>query len=197
MAIAGTKFPGELLAISQLGGVQQNVAQTIDQMPKTSIASYENILARLRGVPEIVDQNIALLKRGLAQGITQPKITLRAVPTQILDVIPEDPMQSAMLKPFAEFPEGIPAADRDRLREEAVKIYKEQLVPAYDKLYDFVLKEYIPGARTSIGLGDLPDGAAWYAYSVRTSDDHEYDADGDPRTWPERRRSASAPRWTR
>ena len=112
MAIEGNQFPGELLAISQLGGVQQNVAQTVDQMPKTSVASYENILSRLRNAPQLVDQNIALLKCGLEQGITAPKITLRAVAGQILDVIPEDPMQSAMLTPFKEFPETFPPPTR-------------------------------------------------------------------------------------
>lgn len=169
LAIEGNKFPGELLAISQLGGVQQSVAQTLDQMPKTSVAAYENMLSRLRGAAQVVDQNIALLKRGLALGVTQPKIILRAVPTQILDVIPEDPMQSAMLTPFKEFPENIPAADQERLRAEAVKIYKEQLVPAYDRLYDFVTKEYIPGARKTVGTDALPDGKAWYAYDARSS----------------------------
>jgi len=91
------------------------------------------------------------------------------VPTQILDVIPEDPMQSAMLQPFKDFPQDIPAADQDRLRAEAVKIYKEQLVPAYNKLYDFMLKEYLPGARATIAAEALPNGKAWYAYDVRTS----------------------------
>jgi len=169
LGIEGSKFPGELLAISQLGGVQQGVPQVIEQMPKTSVKAYENILARMRGVPKVVDQNIALLKRGLAQGVTQPKITLRAVPDQILNVIPEDPMESAILRPFKEFPDAIPAADRERLRGVAVQIYKEQLVPAYRKLYDFVLKEYLPGARQTIGLDSLPDGTEWYALAVRAS----------------------------
>ncbi len=170
LSMEGVKFPGELMAISQLGGVQQSVAQMLDQMKKDSVQGYENMLSRLRGAPQLVDQNIALLKRGLAQGITTPKITLRAVPTQIMDAIPEDPMQSAMLKPFTDFPESIPAADQERLRAEAVKIYKEQLVPAYNKLYDFVTKEYLPGARTkTVGIDALPNGKAWYAYNVRTS----------------------------
>ncbi len=169
LGIEGSKFPGELLAISQLGGVQQNVAQTVDQMNKKSVQNYEDILSRLRGVPVLVDQNIALLKRGLAQGVTVPKITLRAVPNQILDNIPEDPMQSAMLRPFTDFPDTIPAADQERLRADAVKVYKEQLVPSFNKLYDFITKEYLPGARTTIGCSALPNGAAWYDYNVRTN----------------------------
>lgn len=169
LGIEGNKFPAELLAISQLGGPQQDIANTIEPMPRTSVKAYGNILGRLRGAPQVIDQSIALLKRGLEQHVTQPQITLRDVPDQILKVIPEDPMKSALLRPFADFPESIPAADRERLRAEAVKIYKEQLVPAYKKLYGFVTKEYIPGARQTIGYDALPDGAEWYAYNARAS----------------------------
>ena len=50
-----------------------------------------------------------------------------------------------------------------------MKIYKDQLVPAYDRLYDFFTKEYLPGARKTIGTDALPNGKAWYAYDVRAS----------------------------
>lgn len=169
MGIEGNKYPGELLAISQLGGIQQSVAQMLDQMPKTSVQGYENMLSRLRGTPALVDQNITLLKRGMEQGVTTPKIILRAVPIQIQDAIPEDPLKSPMLRPFTEFPESIPAADQERLRAEAVKIYTEQLVPAYNKLYDFFTKEYMPKARETIAFTALPNGTEWYAYNVRNT----------------------------
>lgn len=169
LGIEGDQFPGEVLAISQLGGVQQSVPQVLDQMHKDSVKAYENILGRLKGVPVLVDQNIALLKRGLALGVTQPKITLRAVPDQILNDIPEDPMQSPLLRPFTSFQQTIPAADQERLKAEAVQLYKDQLVPAYKKLFDFMMKEYLPGARQTVGYSALPNGAAWYAYNVRSS----------------------------
>ena len=169
LGIEGNRYPGELLQIGQLGGIQQSVAQVLTQMHTDSVKAYENILARLRAVPVAMDQHIALLKRGLALKVTPPKITLRAVPDQILNVIPEDPMQSALLRPFKEFPEQIPAADRERLRTAAIQIYKEQLVPSYKKLYDFITNEYLPGARQSIAWTELPDGIDWYALNVRQS----------------------------
>jgi len=168
LGIEGLKFPGEFLQISQLGGVQQSVAQELTQMHTDTVKAYENILARLRAAPVLVDQNIALLKRGLTQGVTSPRIILRDVPQQILDVIPDDPLKSALLKPFIEFPARIPVSEQDRLRKEAVQIYKEQLVPAYRKLHAFVKDEYIPGARESIAWSALPDGPAWYALNVRS-----------------------------
>ncbi len=169
LGIEGNQFPGEFLAISQLGGVQQSVAQQLTQMPKDSVKGYENILARLRAAPVVIGQNIDLLKRGLAQGVTQPRITLRDIPQQVLNVIPEDPLKSALLRPFTEFPPTIPAPEQERLRAEAVEIYKARLVPAYRKLHEFIVKQYIPGARETTGYSELPNGAAWYALSVRSS----------------------------
>lgn len=167
LEIDGTKFPSELLALSQLDGVQQSVAQVLAKMRTDSVNAYENRLTRLRAVPGLIEQNIALLKRGLAQGITPSKITLREVPQQILNVIPDDPMQSALLRSFMEFPEHIPRVEQERLRATAVQIYQKRIVSAYKKLHDFLTREYLPGARTSIGFSSLPNGTRWYAFAVR------------------------------
>jgi uncharacterized protein (DUF885 family) len=169
LGIEGQKYPGELLPLSQLGGVHQGVAQMMTQMRTDSVKACESILPRLRAAPPLIDQNIELHRRGIAQGITAPKITLREVPAQILNVIPEDPLKSALLRPFTELPQSIPAAERERLRAEAVQVYKEQLVPAYKKLHEFVTKDYLPGARETTAWSALPDGAEWYALAVRRS----------------------------
>ena len=161
------KFPGELLVVTQLGGVQIGVPQELASMPKTKAKNYENILARLRAVPRLVDQNIDLLQRGLSQKVAEPKIVLRDVPQQILNVIPDDPLKSPLLVPFTEFPDTISAEDQARFKAAAVDLYKSQLVPAFQKFHDFVRNEYIPGAREAIGWNALPDGAAWYAQMVR------------------------------
>ena len=43
----------------------------------------------------------------------------------------------------------------------------ERLVPAYQKMADFLANEYIPNARESIGYSDLPNGKAWYEYQIK------------------------------
>src|SRR5205807_1684 len=42
--IEGNRFKDEYLAITQLGGVQQDVGQLLAQMPTTSVQDYDNIL---------------------------------------------------------------------------------------------------------------------------------------------------------
>ena len=160
-------FPSEHMQITQLGGVHQNVAQMLTMMPTTKVAEYENIIARLRGVPSMVDKTIALLEKGLKAGVTPPQVTLREVPTQILNQITEDPAEAPMLKSFSSFGPSILSEDRSRLKSEAYALYKDQVVPSLQELHSFVTDTYLPGCRTTIGASDLPNGEAWYAHLVK------------------------------
>src|SRR5438105_8408422 len=105
-------FPGELMAMTQLDGVQQDVPSTIAKMPAGTVRDYEDILARLRAVPVLVNQTIVLLRRGLASGITPPRITLRDVPSQAQDLVVDDPLTSPLLSAFTPFPAGVSAVDQ-------------------------------------------------------------------------------------
>jgi uncharacterized protein (DUF885 family) len=167
--IEGERFPEHLLPINQMGGVQQDVASMMEIMPRGTVAQYQDIVARLRAAPVLIDQTRTLLEAGLARGLTPPSITLRDVPQQVLNVIPEDPMESSLLEPFRQFPETIPEAERERLRAEAVAAYEDGIRPAYERLHAFLVEEYVPAAREEIGISALPDGAAWYAFNARRS----------------------------
>ena len=59
-------------------------------MPANSIGDYNNRLARLRAVPILIEQTLALLERGLSTGITPPRITLRDVPRQVRNLATPD-----------------------------------------------------------------------------------------------------------
>jgi uncharacterized protein (DUF885 family) len=166
--IEGEKFHGEYLQINQLGGVQQGVPQLLSVMPAGNVKDYENIIARLRGIPTVIDQSMALLDRGLAEGITPPKVTLRDVPGQVQSLLVEDPLKSPMLQAFQKFPDTVPVAEQERLKREASQAFADQVVPAYRKLHSYLVNTYLPAARESIATGDLPNGKAWYAFQARS-----------------------------
>jgi uncharacterized protein (DUF885 family) len=166
-AIAGTRFPLELLQISQMGGVQQEAAQLLNAMPNETVAQLENELARLRALPALVEQSRALLEEGLKRGITPPQVTLRDVPAQVLAQIPEDPFASPLLAGFVDLPAGVGGEDAARLRAEVTKIYTSAIRPAFQRLHSFLTESYIPGARTTVGASALPDGSAWYAWAIK------------------------------
>ncbi|HEX6626382.1 MAG TPA: DUF885 domain-containing protein [Gemmatimonadaceae bacterium] len=165
-AIEGQRFPGDLLQIDQRNGPQYS-ASTIGSAPTATVKDYESILARLRQLPAVVDQTIALLDSGLKRGITPPRITLRDVPAQVQNLIPDEALSSALLAPFTDFPVGIPQSERSRLSVEAQRVYNELDRPAFQRLHRYLVTTYIPRTRETIGMSALPNGAAWYAYNVK------------------------------
>ncbi len=165
--VKGARFQGELLAINQMGGVQQNVAQMLTMMPAQSTGQYENVASRLCAADRLIENDLVKLAKGIEAGVTPPKVTLRDVPQQILNQLAEDPMESPLLQAFASMPESVPAADQERLRTQAAACYRDKLAPGFRKLHTYMTETYIPAARESIGVVALPEGESWYAYNVR------------------------------
>jgi uncharacterized protein (DUF885 family) len=155
------------MPLNQMEGIQQGAADTLANTPHHTVADYEIVVERLKALPALVEQQIVLLQDGLKKGYTPPKITMRDVPKQIADLIPADPLASALLQPFTEFPAGFPEADRNRLTEQAKRIYTSAVAPAFQKLHDYVANTYLPACRENIAATSLQNGAAAYAFHVR------------------------------
>jgi uncharacterized protein (DUF885 family) len=168
-ALEGRRFKGEYMPVSQMSGLQQDLARVVAfTRPKTA-ADYEAILARLRGVPAVVEQTVTLMDKGLEAGLTPPRVTLRDVPQQIANQIVEDPKTSPFLLHFQQFPDAVPAGEQPRLRREAEDAYRSAVAPAFRRLHEYVSGTYLPRTRESIAFTALPDGEAWYAFKVRQS----------------------------
>jgi uncharacterized protein (DUF885 family) len=167
LAIEGHQFHGYLMPITQLHGVQQTLPQLPMFTPFVHLKDYEDYLQRMSKIPVAMDQVIATMKQGLAEKITPPRITLRDVGEQIKAQVVSKPEDSSFYQPFKDFADGISQADQERLKKNAASIISTQVIPSYQKLYDFWTKEYYPNTRESIGASDLPNGAAWYAYRIK------------------------------
>src|SRR3989442_13610899 len=131
--IAASRFPNEYLAVTQLGGVQQDVGQLLARMPTARVSDYEDIMCRLNGVPTLVDQTLVLLEQGLGAGVTPPRLTLRDAPQQITELIPDTARASPLLKPFTHFPAAIGAAEPARLAAAAGAAHTEARGPAHPR----------------------------------------------------------------
>lgn len=165
--IEGQQFPNEMMPINQMGGVQQDIAQMMAVTQPKNVEDYSNMIIRLNKTPEVVDQTITWMRKGMAAGVTPPSITLRDVPQQIRNQLVDEPDQSPLLSAFKTFPASVDSFQQATLRKQAEAAYSESVAPAYEKLLVFMENEYLPAARESIAMSDLPNGAAWYAFNVK------------------------------
>ncbi len=165
--IAG-EFPMNLyVPISQMWGPQQSIPLVIATMPAARRSDYDDILARLTGIPVVIDQTIAQMKDGMAHGWTPARITMRDVPKQVESQMVSDPLASPLLAAFKRYPATFTADEKAELTRRAETAYREKVAPSFQKLADFLTTTYIPACRETIAISAIPDGAAYYAYLVR------------------------------
>jgi uncharacterized protein (DUF885 family) len=151
----------------QMEGIHLTVGQILPLQPRVRVADVEAIVARLRALPVAVEQDRALLEVAKGKGIVPPRVAIRGLPDQVAALVPESADASAIFEPFRDLPETIAASDRDRLTEAARAVYDASVRPAFQRLHRYLVDEYLPAARETIALSDLPNGRAIYDHRVR------------------------------
>ena len=128
---------------------------------------YQRYIGRMREIPRYFDEQIENMRAGLKRGFTVPRATLGGRDASIALFVVDDPSKSSFLKPFADMPATIPAAQQQALRAEALEAVRGSVIPSYRKLLQFYRGEYFPRARTTIAARDLPNGDAYYRANIR------------------------------
>src|SRR5580693_3516677 len=151
----------ELWTVSQfVNGWQVQYGYEVTIQPVGTDDARKDALTRWGALPKFVDTEISNLREGIKLGYTAPKGNVRIV---------IDQMNTLLTGPIAASPFDSPAV-RDKTPE-FVKQYdalvKDQINPAFKKYRDFLQHEYLPAARESIAVSDIPNGAACYEASVR------------------------------
>ena len=142
------EFPGQVAADSAL--------------PLENKADFEARLALDRALPEVFADAIARFREGMAMGATEPRLTVRNMIAQIDAVLAQPIDQSPFVSPVAVLPRSIGRAERARLAREFRAAARSQVYPAYRTLRRFLADEYLPAARETVGLAELPGGARLY-----------------------------------
>jgi uncharacterized protein (DUF885 family) len=164
------RFPDYLLPLSQTGGLptfMPSLGSGTNAQPFATVQDYENWLKRLDGFVAWMDQSIVNMREGVAKGVVQPRPVMEKVVAQLDSLIVPKAEDSPFWGPIKRFPEGIGAADRERLTAAYRAAIEGKVMPAYTRVRDYVKNEYLPKARTSVAWTALPDGEEWYAFFVR------------------------------
>jgi uncharacterized protein (DUF885 family) len=161
-------FRAYLMPLTTFSDYHTTFAQLHERVPLATTRDYENYIARLRDFRRHSGEQVALLREGVATGRALPRVVLRGLDATIRPHVVDDATRSRLWEPFREFPAGVPEADRARLRDAGRAAIEQSVVPAYRELLDFVLGEYVPGAREGTAASELPDGRAYYAHLVRS-----------------------------
>jgi len=142
------------------------IANISQQVKLKSEQDYQDYLSKLRALPHYFEQQIAWMNLGIDEGITQPNIVLKGFEQSIIAFIKEDVTESGYYKPFKNMSAFVSLEAQKNIQEEAIKILNEQVMPAYQNYYSFMVNRYQPHARNDIAATSLPNGKNYYQNRV-------------------------------
>jgi uncharacterized protein (DUF885 family) len=175
--IEGFRFPGHLIPVNQFYSVPNSFAQLGSGNglhPFKTVKDYEDFLKRVNGFVAWIDQAIVNMREGIAKSYTLPKVLVERTLPQLAAQIVEKPEDSLYWGPVKNLPASFTAEEQARLTTAYRAAIATQVIPSYRRLHEFLQDEYLPKARTSVGLDALPDGKAWYEYNVRNITTTDY-----------------------
>ncbi|TNE61326.1 MAG: DUF885 domain-containing protein [Alphaproteobacteria bacterium] len=128
---------------------------------------YEAYIRRLQDLPRYLQENIDNMRTGIKEGFTMPRVVLDGLMPSFDAMVSDSAEGSSFYEPFKAMSADVPEADQVALRETAVDVILNQVMPAYRELAAFMKDEYYPAARESIGASEWPEGRDYYEAMVR------------------------------
>ena len=166
-AIEASYYPSYYLSLNQRGGVQ-SYYETGDRLVYSSKQDYEDWLIRLSKYVDNIINTKNNLEKGIQNGYTQPRLVTSQVIAQIDNILNSNIEDNPYLKIFINADDSFFAkGEKEDLIIRATELIRVDIIPSYVELNNFLKNIYLPNSRESIGLSDIPDGAAWYEYAAR------------------------------
>lgn len=169
-SLEGYRFPSHLQPINQFYSLTSSFVQLgsgTSAHPFATVKDYDDFLSRADQFAINVEQVITNMRQGVQQGIVQPRILMEKLIPQLESQLVDNPLDSSFYAPVRNMPDSFSDEERERLTVAYRDKISGTIVPAYQRLNNFLGDDYLAAARESVGLSALPNGEAWYAYLVR------------------------------
>lgn len=169
-SLEGNQFPFHLQPMNQFRSLATFFVQLGSgkgAQPFKTVKDYDDFLSRAEDFSVYIDQAITNMQEGMREGVVQPRILMQKLVPQLESQLVENAEDSGFYEPVRNMPDDFSEQDRERLSAAYKESISNTIVPAYERLNNFIGDEYLSAARNTVGLYALPNGEEWYAYMVR------------------------------
>ncbi|WP_299225588.1 DUF885 family protein [uncultured Psychroserpens sp.] len=154
------EFEGYLNPLLSDSGFHSNL--TYEVRPLTNYDQVKIYLNKLNAIPEFVSQNLVNLREGLKKGVSQPLVIFNGYESTYDMHIVDNVEDSFYYSPFKNLPNDLNETQKDSVLNAARLAVESNVIPQFKRIKIFFETEYLPKTRTSIGVSETPNGAAYY-----------------------------------
>jgi uncharacterized protein (DUF885 family) len=160
------RYQDKYFPVNFLSGWHTYFAEAPANMAFLSSSDYDNFLISLADYPRFNQENINLMKAGLASGYVHHCESFKDYHQTISQHIVVDAKQSDLFEPFTRFPNTFSQQQKNKFSIQAISLIDSAVIPAYQKLYDFFIDDYMPNCRKEPGIASVEGGLDYYAYTA-------------------------------
>lgn len=171
LAIKGFAFKSQLTPLNQMYGIHNSYASLgsgKSAQPFNTVQDYQNFIERTQGFALYMDSVIVAMREGVKQDVVLPTAIIKKIIPQLTVHIVTDAKDSVFYGPVAMLENNtqIDNAQKQQITDDYNDLILNTLVPTYEKFKEFIVNEYLPQGRSTVGLSELPNGKAWYEYKI-------------------------------
>jgi len=155
------------MPLNQVDGIHTTYPQLAAQLSFTTVKDYDDWIARLHLIPKAFDQVTVNMSIGMEDHRMPPKFLLVKALEQVKAMAAEKPEDSPLALPLKKFPAAIKPAEQERIKAEMLDAIAKEDLPAIMRFARFLEVSYVPAGREQPGISAIPDGAKFYAFSIR------------------------------
>jgi uncharacterized protein (DUF885 family) len=129
-------------------------------------SDYQDYLTRLTHVPTFFKHNIENMNAGLKRGFSMPSVVMLGFTDVLKSHLIDDITQSDFYKPFKSLPKRLSESEKSELKQRAIKVISNTVIPEFRKLAEYFDHHYIPSTKKSLGAIDFPRGKDYYQHKI-------------------------------
>ena len=130
--------------------------------PITNKKSALSYLKLLKSIPNYINQQSILIKKGIDAGISQPLVIFKGYRSTYEKHITLTAEENFYYTPFKNLPKQLSDYEKDSLIKAAKDVVLYDVIPAFKNVKDFFENIYYPYTRKSIGISETPNGEEYY-----------------------------------
>ncbi|MDZ4722863.1 MAG: DUF885 domain-containing protein [candidate division Zixibacteria bacterium] len=161
------KFKTYTMPISQQGGPHIDFPGLLSIITFQTTLDYQNFFRRMQAFPNQIDQTIANMREGMSLGLVSSKVNIEPVVAQIESFIVSNAPKSVFFEPIQKNEGKLDFDEIEMWADSYDKAIMESVVPAYVKLKDFIVNEYLPKCRAEFGVWSFADGKERYNWLIK------------------------------
>ena len=155
-----------------------HLSLTFRVRPLTDKKSSIKYLKLLKAIPDYINQQKVLIKKGLDTGMGQPLVIFKGYESSYNLHITDSAEENFYYSPFLKLPSQLSKKDKDSLQLAARDVVSNEVIPAFKSVKEFFETTYYPSTRKTIGVSQTPNGSDYYQsridfYTTQTNESAE------------------------